>query len=176
MPWGLLFSFLGSLPGAVGKYFDNKTQVELQKQQNILAIEQEKSKLIAQGIIAQSDLGQEQIRATSAWFKQACFFLLLAPIIVTCYDPIWGNKVFASLDIVPEWYVAIVSTLYLASWGINSDKVASLIQSRRDYKLEKLRINRQAYWDDRRKKGPITQAEVDQTEKLFNELDSGSQQ
>jgi len=27
MPWALLFSFLSSIPGAAGKYFDNKTQV-----------------------------------------------------------------------------------------------------------------------------------------------------
>lgn len=172
MPWTLLFSFLSAIPGAFGKYFDNKTQIELQRQQNILALEQERSKLVAQGIIAQSDLGQEQIRATSTWFKQTCFLLLLAPIVITCFDDAWGSRIFNSLNIVPEWYIAIVSTLYFAIWGINSDKVASLVQSRREFKLEKLRINRQAYWDDRRKQGPVTQAEVTQTEKVFNELDA----
>jgi len=174
MPWSLLFSFLGSLPGAIGKYFDNKTQVELLKQQNQLEALREQSKLVAQGIIAQSDLGQEQIRATSAWFKQLCFFLLLSPIVITCYDPAWGKQIFDSLGLVPEWYVAIMSTIYLASWGINSDKVASIVQSRREYKLEKMRINRKAYWDDRRLKGAVSQQEVDSTEKVFDQLDSGS--
>ena len=172
MPWTLLFSFLGSLPGAFGKYFDNKTQVELQKQANELAIEQEKSKLIAQGIITQGELGQEQLKATSPLFKQVMYWLILAPVVITCIDPVKGKLIFDSLNIVPEWYIFIVSTLSLAIWGINSDKVQTIIQARRDYKLEKLRINRQQYFDEKRKiQGSLSQQEVDEDNKLLDKLD-----
>lgn len=171
MPWSLLFSFLSSIPGALGKYFDQKNQIELQKQQNQLEIEKERAKLIAQGIIAQSELGQEQIKATSPWFKQFVYFILLSPIIVTCYDPAWGKQIFDSLNIVPEWYIAIVSTLSLAIWGINSDKLHQIIQARRNYKLEKLKINRQAYFDEKRKiQGPLSQQEVDKDNQLLDNL------
>jgi hypothetical protein len=173
MPWTLFFSFLGSLPGALGKYFDNKTQVELQKQANVLAIEQEKSKLIAQGMITQGELGQEQLKATSPWFKQSIFFLFLSPIVITCYDPVWGKQIFDSLNIVPEWYIFIVSSISLAIWGINSDKVQNIIQARREYKLEKLKINRQAYFEAKRLiQGPLTQKEVEEDTRVLDKLDS----
>lgn len=173
MPWTLLFSLLGSLPGAFGKYFDNKTQVELQKQQNLLAIEQEKSKLIAQGIIAQGELGQVQIQATDKWFKEAFYGLLLFPIIITCIDPVYGKQIFSSLNLVPEWYIIFITTIGFAVWGISSDKLASVIQARREYKLEKLKINRADYFAAKRQlQGTISQQEVDEDNKVLDKLDN----
>lgn len=174
MPWTLLFSFLSSLPGAFGKYFDTKAQLELQRQTNELAIEQERSKLIAQGIVAQNELGQAQLKATSEWFKQAFYTILLAPIVITCYDPSWGKQIFDSLNIVPEWYIIFVTTIGFAVWGINSDKVQSVIQARRDYKLQMkaLKLDRTAYFDAKRKiQGSLSQQEVDEDNRVLDALD-----
>lgn len=173
MPWTLLFSFLGSLPGALGKYFDNKTQVELQKQQNLLEIEKQRGDLIRQGIITQGELGQEQIKATKPWFKQLMYSVILSPIVITCFDPEKGQRIFASLNIVPEWYIFIVSTISLAIWGINSDKVQGILQARREYKLEKLRINRKAYFDAKRElKGFLTPKDVEEGNKILDKVES----
>lgn len=172
MPWTLLFSFLGGLPGVLGDYFKTKNEVELQKQTNELELIKQRGDLIKQGIITQGELGQEQIKATKPWFKQLMYCVILSPIVITCFDPDKGKQIFDSLNIVPEWYIFIVSTISLAIWGINSDKVAGIIEARRAYKLEKLRINRQAYFEKKRAiQGSLTQQEVDTDNKILDSLD-----
>lgn len=175
MPWTLLFSFLSMIPGAVGKYYDTKSQISLKELDNQLAIEQEKAKIIAQGIISQTELGVEQLKSTSMGFKEAFYALLLAPILITCINPDHGKLIFDSLNIVPEWYIIFVTTIGFAVWGITSDKVASVVQARRDYKIQmqKMKIDRKAFYDAlRATKGSVTPDDVKENEAVFNKLDS----
>ncbi len=146
--------------------------------QNNLAIEQEKGKLIAQGIISQGELGQAQLNSTSEWFKELFYAILLAPIIITCYDPSWGKEIFASLNIVPEWYIIFVTTIGFAVWGISSDKVQNIIQARRQYKLDMtaLKIDRKAYFNAKRQvQGTVSQQEVDEDNRVLDKLDNEAQ-
>lgn len=174
MPWSMIINTLFSvIPGAIGDYFKKKQDIDLKRLDNQALLESEKNKLIAQGIITQGELGQEQIKATSSRFKEFMYCVILAPVVITCFDPAWGKQIFDSLNIVPEWYIFIVSTISLAIWGINSDKVQGILQARREYKLEKLRINRQAYFDAKRKiSGPLSQSQVDADNKILDELDN----
>lgn len=165
-----LLPILSALPGMIGKYFEQKNAIQTQKLSNELAMEQEKNKLIAQGMVVQGELGQEQIKATSAWFKQLVYCVMLAPAILACVDPIKGQIVFAALGMVPEWYIGLIVTIGLAMWGINSDKLQSLIQSRREYSLAKL--DRKVYFDAlRRAKGSLSQQEVDVVTKALDEAE-----
>ena len=174
MPWAIIASILGGLPGAIGDYFKTKSQIELKSLENQLAMKQEENKLIAQGIIAQTSLGQEQIKSTSAWFKQAFYSILLAPIVITCISPEHGKAIFDSLNIVPEWYIIFVTTIGFAVWGINSDKVQQIVAARREYKLDKLKlkIDRKAFYTALREtKGFVTPEDVRESEAVFDKLD-----
>lgn len=138
-------------------------------------MKQEENKLISQGVIAQSELGQEQLKSTSAFFKQAFYSILLAPIVITCISPEHGKAIFDALNIVPEWYIIFVTTIGFAVWGISSDKVAAVVAARREYKLEKMRlkIDRKAYYDEKRKvKGYLTPEEVKTDDAIFDKLDA----
>lgn len=177
MPWAIIASILGGLPGAIGDYFKTKGQIELKTLENQLAMKQEENKLIAQGIIAQTELGQEQLRSTSAWFKQTFYGILLAPIIITCVSPEHGKAIFDALNIVPQWYIIFVTTIGFAVWGISSDKVAAVVAARREYKLEKMRIkiDRKAFYAAMREtKGFVTPEDVKESEAVFDKLDAGA--
>jgi len=171
--FALLLPLLASIPGLLGKYFEQVNAIKTQQLANDLAIKQEQAKLIAQGIIAQSELGQEQLKSTSAMFKQLIYCVMLAPVVITCFDPIVGKEIFISLGIVPEWYMALISTIGLAMWGINSDKLQAMISSRREYKLESKRIvARKEYYDALRKtKGFVTPDDIKEMEPVFDALD-----
>lgn len=168
--WALLIPILSQFGGAIGNYFKQLNDIESQKLTNLAALEIERGKLIAQGIISDSELGQAQLKATSAIFKQLIYTLMLSPIIINCFSPEQGAAIFHSLNMVPEWYMGMIVTIGLAIWGINSDKLAGIVQARRDYKLAK--IDRKAYYDALRKtKGTVTQDDLKEGEAVFNELD-----
>ena len=171
--FALLIPLLASIPGLIGKYFEQVNAIKAQELSNQLAIKQEQSKLIAQGIISQSELGQEQLKSTSPMFKQLIYCVMLSPVVITCFDPILGKQIFLSLGIVPEWYMALISTIGLAIWGINSDKLQSMITARREYKLESKRIvARKEYYDALRKtKGFVTPEDIKEMEPVFDALD-----
>ena len=168
--WAVLIPLLAQLGGAIGNYFKQLNDIESQKLSNQVQLEIERGKLIAQGIISNSELGQAQLKATSSTFKQLIYTLMLSPIIINCFSPSQGAEIFHSLNTVPEWYMGMIVTIGLAIWGINSDKLAGIVQSRRDYKLAK--IDRKAYYDALRKtKGTVTQEDVQENEAAFNLLD-----
>lgn len=168
--FALLIPMLAALPGLFGKYFTQLNEIQTQKLANEASLEIEKGKLIAQGIIAASELGQAQIAATSSSFKEMIYVVMLAPIILTCFNPELGLRIFTSLNIVPEWYMGLIVTIGLAIWGIDSNKLAAIVQSRRAYKLAK--IDRKAYYNALRKsKGVVTAEDVKEGEAAFNEMD-----
>jgi len=169
----ILLSILSALPGQLGGFFKGRQDVQKAQIDNALLLEQERSKLIAQGMISQSELGKTQIAATSAKFKEIVYFLMLAPIIVTCFNPELGSRIFNSLNIVPDWYVGLIVTIGLAMWGIGSDRVKDIIQARREYSLQKgaLTLNRKMFYETLRSvKGPIGQNEVTLYEKALDSL------
>lgn len=168
----MLIPILAQIPGIIGQFFKQKNEIQTQQLSNQLALEQEKNKLIAQGMITQGELGQAQLAATSSRFKEFIYCVILSPIVITCFDPLKGKEIFTSLNIVPEWYLGMVVTIGLAMWGINSDKVQNFMQARRDYKLELKRIDRKAYYDALRKsKGFVTGDDVKEMEDVFDVLD-----
>lgn len=172
-----LISFLSSLPGKIGDYFKGQQDLKKAVLDNELAMEVEKGKLIAQGIITQGELGQAQLAATSSSFKQFIYTLMLSPVIINCFSPELGMRIFTSLDMVPEWYMGLIVTIGLAMWGISSDKLRDIIQSRRDYSLQKtnLRLNHKLFYDTLRSvSGPIGQHEVDLYEKAINAMQNDS--
>lgn len=172
--WAMLLPLLSTIGGGIGKYFEQLNQIEMKRLENQLAIESEKSKLIAQGMIVDGQRNIEQIKATSQWFKQFIYCVIISPIVITCFDPGQGIEIFKALGIVPEWYIYPVVTISLAIWGINSDKVQTILQARRDYKLEmaKVKIDRKAFYAALRStKGYVTPEDVKENEKVFDKLD-----
>ncbi len=173
--FALLIPILAQIPGILGSFFKQKNEIQTQQLSNQLALEQEKNKLIAQGIITQGELGQAQLAATSGKFKEFIYCIMLSPIIITCLEPAKGKEIFASLALVPEWYMGIIVTIGLAMWGINSNKLQEIIQSRREYKIEMKKINRKAYYDKLRlKQGYVTGDEVRISEAAFDAAEKES--
>lgn len=175
MPWALLFSVLGNLPGTIGDYFKSKNDLALAKVNAEVAIEQAK---IAQAqAYATADLQKADslLGVTSPKFKQFTFIVWFLPFLLAVVAPGHAKEIFANLQVLPDWYTQTAITLLLSVWGIT---VASGV-------IEKIFTNVVQFLDKRKKenlpadmfyqvirsvKGNITQAEVDVYNKALDAI------
>lgn len=179
-----LFSLLSGLPGVIGDYFKKKQEIEQQKLNNEYAIEVEKEKLAAQLAQAESDRAEQAIQSTGMWFKYCVFWLLASPFIACLFNyPEYAQHLFSNLNTLPEWYLIIFTGMVGVIWGIPVpgsvmgniwEGIKEARANSREFKLEKLRINRKQFYDTARQVSgqPLSQQYVAQTEKVFDAIDN----
>lgn len=183
MPWTLLFSLFTGIPGIVGDYFKKKQEIEETKLNVELALQQANIDLAKETAKAQMQLATTMVGATSPKFKYLTFIMWFGPFVLGVLWPKMASEVFANLGNMPEWYVQSCMLIMFTVWGISvaSPVVNSIfsglgnfMQSGRDYKLEKAKINREAYYNALRKvQGSVSDADVKRDDAVFNELDKG---
>lgn len=161
MPWAIIFSFLSSLPGLIGNYFQKKTELEIQKVQTQQAIELATQQAVAEAAKAQFDLNKTIVNATSSNFKYFTFFMWFGPFMIGTVWPRKAAEIFANLSTMPEWYVQSCMLIMFTVWGISVSApvvgnifsgLSQYFKDRREYKLEKARINRDAVFSTLRSK------------------------
>lgn len=168
----ILLPILANLPGQIGEYF--KTRQEIEK----IKLETEKELQLANlklaGEVAKADLekSKEIVKATGSGFKYFTFFMWFGPFILGLVWPSKATEVFSNLSNMPQWYVESCMLIMFTVWGISVSApvisnifsgLSNYMQGRREYKLEKSKIDRKAFFDGMRKIFPkgLTQDQVD---------------
>lgn len=170
--FALLIPLLASLPGMIGKYFSEVNaikQAELETRRQIELAKQEMASQIAQAELQKANV---IIGATGPFFKYFTFVMWFGPFMLGTFMPELSARVFTNLSGMPEWYVTSCVAVMFTVWGINVGApvvsnifsgLGGFFQQRRDYKLEKAKIDRKAFFDGMRKLFPkgMTQTQVD---------------
>ncbi len=176
-----LFSLLSNLAGPLGQYFKSKQEVEQLKIDTQKEIQLATMKLSAE--IAQADMEKAKtvLAATGQYFKYFTFFMWFGPFIMGIINPALGKEIFVNLSGMPEWYVQSCMLIMFTVWGISVSApvvgsifsgLGNFFAERRDYKLEKAKIDRKAYFAALRKlQGYVTDADVKRDDAVLDELD-----
>lgn len=98
-----------------------------------------------------------RLESTSQSFKQNTFWLLVCPTVLSVVFPNKASLMWANFGLMPEWYQTLFISVYSSIWALPITKdgigaISSWIDKRREYKLEKARINRKAVADKLRAK------------------------
>lgn len=177
----LLLPLLAKIPGMIGDYFKQQAELMQAQLQTEKEIELAKQQYAAEAAKAQFQLNQTIVQSTSSNFKYFTFVMWFGPFMVSLVSPSLSKEIFNNLAVMPEWYTQSCMLIMFTIWGItvSSPIVSSIfsnfgsfIAERRQYKLEKAKIDRTAYFDALRKaKGPLSQAEVDVENKILDEAE-----
>lgn len=172
---------LSGIPGAVGRYFEKKQeleQIKLETQKQIALAQQEMAADMAR---AESETAMSRLNATGQYFKYFTFMMWFGPFISGVFFPSFSEEIFKNLGLMPIWYVQSCVMIMFAVWGIQvaAPVVAGIFSNlnnflgeRRQYKLEKAKIDRKAFYDALRKlKGVITPDDVKQLDIALDEAD-----
>jgi hypothetical protein len=158
-------------------YFSFKQQVTQKEQEYKLAVLQSQIEITKSADIAASNDLKERLNSTSQNFKQNTFWFLCVPIVFTMIFPSKAGEMWHNFTLIPPMFQYIFQAVYCSIWGVPFIKngyagFTDLLQSRRDYKLEKARINRAETFKDLKNSGIFTgsQQEVELIDKV---LDAG---
>lgn len=175
----LLPLLTGSLSG-LKDWFNYKQQsVKAQQEYQLATLKAQAEAARQQSISDSADLNN-RLNATSQAFKQTTFWLVWVPIALTVLFPKKAAEMWSNLGLIPEFWYWLLGSMYTAIWALPKgyEAVDKYIDKRREYKLEKARINRKAFYDALDPMFPKgkTQGQVDIFEKALDagEKDGGS--
>lgn len=153
--------------GPLGQYFKSKAeqvQAEQQYRLEVLKAQIESAKTEAQQV-------SDRLGSTSQEFKQMTFWFICAPVLLTMFFPNFSTSMWNNFTLIPEWFQILFVSVYSSIWGLPIAKeylggmfksLGGAIEARREFKLEKARINREAVFASIRKSiGGIDQKTVD---------------
>lgn len=172
-----LLPLLAGITGPIKDYFSYKQDLNQKAQDYKLALLQSQIDTVKSDNVAETTQTQARLSATSQEFKQNTFWLLCVPVILSCIFPTKAAVMWHNFEIIPQWVQWLFLSVYSAIWGIPIAKggygaVTDLLSSRRDYKLEKARIDRVAVFNELKKdlflKG-MTAAQVSIIDKALDE-------
>lgn len=138
-----------------------KAQLEAQRQ---LAMEKERAAL---------ELGREQIKATSSWFKHITFIMWFGPFILTTFLPEHGKAIFENWQVMPEWYAQSCVAIMFIIWGVQVGReyISNIFATAGAFfkKRSNMQFQRKLFYDIvRNTKGPLTENEVKLYEKAIS--------
>lgn len=166
-----LLPLIGGFTQPIKDYFASKAkQAELQQQLEITKI-QAQTNAIVSGNEAQIKTIQAYLNSVSQNFRQGTFYFLVLPVIVSVCLPDYAQMMWHNFEVMPHWFQVLFVSVYSVIWGLPLAKehISPMFQSlgrameaRREYKLEKARIDRKAVTDVLRKIFPkgFTQEQV----------------
>lgn len=168
--------------GPIGQYFKNKNAI-IQAEQNykleLLKAQTDKAKAEVEADTTQR---ANYLGATSSSFRQGTFYWLSALILYSVIFPSKAEQLWHNFGLIPDWVQYVYVAMLSVTWGLPIAKeniglmfssIGRAVEARRDYKLEKAKINRAAVYDVLRKdifKQGLTQNQVDAVEQA---LDAG---
>lgn len=180
--WAILLPILAQLGGKLGDYFKQKNDLEMQRLETERQIEVAKQQMAADIAKTQMELNKTIIQATGSYFKYFTFFMWFGPFMIGTVSPSRAHDIFTNWAGMPDWYVQSCMLIMFTVWGISvSAPVVSNIFSglgqfmsdRREYKLEKAKINRDAVFAEVRAKWFPKGMNKQQVNDLDKALDDG---
>ncbi len=171
----LISSLLGE-NGPLGKYFKIKSDTLAAEQNYKLEL------LKAQTEIVKTEAQQvsDRLNSTSQEFKQMTFWFICAPVLVTMLAPVFSATMWNNFTLIPEWFQILFVSVYSSIWGLPIAKeylggmfksLGSAIEARRDFKLEKAKLNREVVFAGLRNDifpSGMTQSQVDGINKALD--------
>lgn len=179
-----LMPLLGGLTQPLKDYFGYKQKIAVADQEFKLAALKAQSEAIIAQTTADTNQRAAYLGATTQGFRQGTFYFLVCPVILSIVLPSYAQIMWTNFESIPEWFRVLFVSVYSVIWGLPVAKeyiggmfasLGNAVSNRREYKLEKARINREAVFAGLRKgifqKG-MTQAQVDV---ISAALDEGEQ-
>ena len=178
--FAMLIPIISSLLGAngpIGQYFKSKNDQLIAEQEyrmEILRAQTEQAKAEVQQV-------SDRLDSTSQEFKQMTFWFICVPMILTVcpWTSAFAVTMWTNFKLIPEWFQILFASVYCSIWGLPIAKeylggmfrsLGGAIEARREFKLEKARINREAVFASIRKSlGGIDQKTVDMIDGALNE-------
>ena len=178
--WAMLLPLLNGIfgsEGIIGKYIQNKKDIQKAEQDYKLAVLTAQTERVSATIAANAAELTTRLTSTSQSFKQTTFYMLIVPVILTMLFPKYAVTMWSNFELMPLWFQNLFISVYSAIWGLPLIKggygaVTAALSDRREYKLEKARINRPAVFDTLRKEiftQGLTQEQVDDVNKALDE-------
>jgi hypothetical protein len=141
---------------SVKDYFVHRQEMTRENRELELASIKATKDAIVSGNEADTAQRQAYLNATSRRFRQGIFYWFSAIIAYSILFPSKAESLWANFELIPEWvryaYIGMISV----AWGLPVAKeniglmfsaVGRGIAARREYKLEKAKINRQSLFD-----------------------------
>lgn len=178
--WAAIIPLISSLlgeNGPIGKYFKLKADTIAAEQTyrlEVLKAQTEQAKTEAQQV-------SDRLNSTTQNFKQTTFWFIAVPVIITMcpWTSTFAVTMWANFKLIPEWFQILFVSVYSSIWGLPIAKeylggmfksLGTAIEARREYKLERARINREAVFASIRKSiGGIDQKTVDMIDTALDE-------
>ena len=161
-------------------YFAYKAKESEAKNALALATIQAQAEQAKAQASAETAQQQAKLGATSNEFKQWSFCLLVLPLLFSVFFPSKAAVMWHNFEAIPEWFRTLFGAVYLTIWGIPVASnylsgifsgLSGAIDARREYKLEKARINKAAVFAELKAKlftKGMTQKQVDVVDKALD--------
>lgn len=139
--------------GPIGQYFKTKAaQVQLEQEYK-LAVLKSNTEAAIQASISDTTQRSNYLGATSQSFRQGTFYWLSAIILYSILRPNSAEDLWHNFELIPQWVQYIYLGMLSVTWGLPIAKeniglmfssIGRGITARREFRLEKARINRDA--------------------------------
>lgn len=179
--FALLIPLLASLPGLIGKYFEQVNSIKSAKLEAERQVELAKQQLALETAKAQLNLNATIVQSTSSSFKYFTFVMWFGPFMSGLISPKFSADIFHNLSGMPEWYVQSCILIMFTVWGISVSApvvngifsgLGDFFAARRNYKIELKKVDRKAYYDSLRlTQGFVSDGDVKTAEAIFNKID-----
>jgi len=107
-----------SLLNIPGMLIENYREKKQQQHEIEKAVMQNKARLASSEQSHNSNWEMEALRVKDKLLRRFSFFIFTLPILITVFNPEYGNKIFINLDSVPGWFLKIWLIMIGAIWGV----------------------------------------------------------
>ncbi len=159
--------------GPLGQYFKNKAAVIQAEQEYKLALLKAQAEQVKAEVEGDTAQRANYLAATSVGFRQGTFYFLSSIIIFSIIVPSRAADMWHNFSLIPQWVQYIYVGMLSVTWGLPVAKeniglmfssIGRAVETRREFKLEKARINKEAMYAVLRAKlftHGMTQPQVD---------------
>ncbi len=162
--WAIIIPLISSLigeKGPLGQYFKIKSdQVQADQEFKLALLKSQTEASIAQSV-ADTTQRSNYLNATSSGFRQGTFYWISAIILYSILFPNKAEALWYNFSLIPQWVQYIYLGMLSVTWGLPIAKeniglmfssIGKGMEARREFKLEKARINREAVFASLREK------------------------
>ncbi len=184
--FALLIPLLASIPGLIGKYFEQVNAIKSAKLEADRQVEVAKQQLAMETAKAQLNLNATIVQSTSSAFKYFTFVMWFGPFMVGLVSPHFSADIFNILAGMPEWYVQSCIMIMFTVWGISVSApvvngifsgLGDFFAEKRAHKETMAKINRAPIFDEIRKdKGFLLGDEVKSIDRALDIVDKDNAQ
>ena len=110
--------WLAPLTGIVGDWLKNRRAEKQAESKRKIAVIERQAEQARDKQAHDSQWELAQIREADKLSRRFVLLMVTAPVFVTVIWPEHGARIWTNLKLVPLWYAGMMSTIFLASWGI----------------------------------------------------------